>query len=116
MPLIAQRLHGVGVPVEVDDLLVVRVDAVVDVLHGPHQVAELVETDVVSVPDRADLDDPTHQHLQTWAFVVAEPGLGVTALILGQVDLVGRDPYGLLQDLHGEWAVSGGQFGDPFVE
>ena len=101
MPLRAQRLHGVGVTVEVDDLLVFGRHTVERIAHDPHEVAVVVEPHVVGVAHGFDVDDRVAQEVQATALVVREPGTRVAALVDGPIDLVGRNADGLLQDANG---------------
>ena len=106
-PALAQRVHGVGVAVEVDDALVVARHAVVGVLEHPVEVAEGVEADVVLVQHPAGLEQRGAQVAQARALVVAgaaqrvAAGPGAAGCLGGRrgaVHVVGGDADGLAQD------------------
>jgi len=116
VPLVAQCLHGVGVPVEVDDLLVVGVDAVVRIGDLPDEIAEFVEVDVVRMPYCAEFDDAFAEEFESRAFVVGQATVRIAALVTRHVDVVVGDPDGLLQDLHSFGPAAPCQFRDSLVE
>lgn len=115
-PLVAQRLHRVGVTIEVDDALVVGRHLVERVGDRPDQVAVVVETYVVGVQHRSDIDDRVEQEPQPAALVVRQSTARVAATVHGEVDLVGGNADCLLQDRNRQRTVPFGQFGNPSVE
>ena len=116
VPLGAQGLDGVGVTIEVHDLAILGSEFVVLVLHGPDQVAELVEAHIVSRVDRFDVDDRVAEEPQSPGLVVGESARGISAVIGRTIDLVGRNADGFTQELDSEGQVPLGQFGDAYVE
>ena len=115
-PLPAERAHGVGVPVEVDDPLVGGRDPVRRVLQDPDEVAVLVEVHVVRAAYGADLDDLATKVLEARALVIAQAALGVAAFALRAVDVVGGDADRLGEDLRGERSIPGGELAHPGVQ
>jgi len=95
----AEGVDGVGVAVEVEDLLLGSWDSVLAVLDDPDEVAHLVEVDILRALNGADLDDALLEVLQAGELVVAHAALGVL------VAVVGGDADGLAKELCGEGAV-----------
>jgi len=79
VPLLTQRLHRVGVAVEVDHSLMLGGHAVERVARHPHEVAVVVEPHVVGVADRLHVDDGVAQEGEPRALVVREPRPRVAA-------------------------------------
>ena len=116
LPLGAEGLDGVGVAVDVDDLLLRGRDAVVRVLDPPDEVAESVEEDVLGLPDGLDLDDLLAEVLEAGELVVRGAAERVAPLVERLVHVVGRDADRLREHLLGEGEVLCGELGDAGVE
>ena len=116
LPRRPQGVHGVGVPVEVDDAFVLRGDAVGRVLERPDEVAVAVVADVLGAADGADLDDHALQVLEARLLVVRKAAGRVAAGILRPVDVVGRDADDLLENLLRDRPVTGRELRHPGVE
>jgi hypothetical protein len=116
LPLGPEGLDGVGVAVDVDDLLLRGGDAVVRVLDLPDEVAEAVEEDVLGLPHRLDLDDLLPEVLEARELVVGSAAERVAALLVRLVDVVSRDSDRLREDFLGEREVLRGELGDAGVE
>ncbi len=93
-----QGLHGVGVPVEIDDPFVVGMDPVLGIGDEPDQISVVVEPHVFGEPDCADVDDRLPEEFQTGPLVVAQSAGRISAVVDRPVDVVGRDPDRLAQD------------------
>jgi len=95
----AEGVDGIGVTVEVEDLLLSGRDAILTVLDNPDKVTHLIEVNILRAFDGADLDDALLEVLKAGELVVAHTALGVL------VAVISRDTDGLTKQLSCKRAV-----------
>ena len=111
-----QRLHRIGVAVEIDDLLLVGRDAVARIGDHPDEIAERVEVDILETAHRLDLDDLLAKVVEPRELVIGGAAARVSALVGRTVDVIGRDADGLLEYLDRQGVIFGGQLGHARIE
>ncbi len=103
-------------PIEVDDLFLSGRNAIVGIFDHPHQVAEIVEADILGFTHGLDLDDLFPQVFNAREFVVGQAALRITAIIRSFLYVVGGNADDLPEHLRGEGAVLRREFRDAGIE
>jgi len=106
----AKRVHGIGVTIEVENLLLCSRDAILTILNNPDKVTHLIEINILGTLDGLDLDNALLQVLQARKLVIAHTALGIL------VNMIGRDSDGFTKKFSSKRTVLLCKFCNTFVK